>query len=56
MHLSPLSLNIQPVLADYDHSLRLYPLPTTVRECIKDTASTVGIDIKYLIACLGRQV
>jgi DNA polymerase epsilon subunit 2 len=31
MHLCPLALNIQPVLADYDHSLRLYPLPTVVR-------------------------
>lgn len=30
MHLSPLALSIQPVLADYDHALRLYPLPTTL--------------------------
>jgi DNA polymerase epsilon subunit 2 len=29
-HLSPLTINIQPTLADYDHSLRLYPLPTAV--------------------------
>ncbi|KAI0034454.1 DNA polymerase epsilon subunit B [Vararia minispora EC-137] len=29
-HLAPLTNNIQPVLADYDHSLRLYPLPTAV--------------------------
>jgi len=29
-HLSPLTINIQPVLSDYDHSLRLYPLPTTL--------------------------
>jgi len=29
-HLSPLSNDIQPVLSDYDHSLRLYPLPTAV--------------------------
>lgn len=29
-HLSPLTIDIQPVLSDYDHSLRLYPLPTTV--------------------------
>lgn len=36
MHLSPLSLNIQPVLADYDHTLRLYPLPTVVRVYVAD--------------------
>ncbi|KAF9451681.1 hypothetical protein P691DRAFT_772983 [Macrolepiota fuliginosa MF-IS2] len=30
MHLSPLALNIQPILADYDHTLRLYPLPTAL--------------------------
>ncbi|XP_006460256.1 hypothetical protein AGABI2DRAFT_150224 [Agaricus bisporus var. bisporus H97] len=30
MHLCPLALNIQPILADYDHSLRLYPLPTAL--------------------------
>ncbi|KIM90898.1 hypothetical protein PILCRDRAFT_94563 [Piloderma croceum F 1598] len=29
-HLTPLTLNIQPTLSDYDHSLRLYPLPTAV--------------------------
>ncbi|THV08446.1 DNA polymerase epsilon, subunit B [Dendrothele bispora CBS 962.96] len=29
-HLSPLTINIQPVLSDYDHSLRLYPLPTAL--------------------------
>ncbi|KZT20388.1 DNA polymerase epsilon subunit B [Neolentinus lepideus HHB14362 ss-1] len=29
-HLSPLTNNIQPVYADYDHALRLYPLPTAV--------------------------
>ncbi|KAF8913996.1 epsilon DNA polymerase [Gymnopilus junonius] len=29
-HLCPLTINIQPVLSDYDHSLRLYPLPTTL--------------------------
>lgn len=29
-HLSPLTINIQPILSDYDHSLRLYPLPTAV--------------------------
>lgn len=29
-HLSPLALNIQPSLSDYDHALRLYPLPTAV--------------------------
>ena len=32
MHLSPLALSIQPVLPDYDHALRLYPLPTTVSQ------------------------
>ncbi|KAF8205068.1 DNA polymerase alpha/epsilon subunit B-domain-containing protein [Pholiota molesta] len=29
-HLSPLTIDIQPVLSDYDHSLRIYPLPTTL--------------------------
>lgn len=29
-HLSPLTINIQPVLSDYDHTLRLYPLPTAL--------------------------
>ncbi|TFK55960.1 DNA polymerase epsilon subunit B [Heliocybe sulcata] len=29
-HLSPLTNNIQPIYADYDHALRLYPLPTAV--------------------------
>jgi len=29
-HLTPLTINIQPTLSDYDHALRLYPLPTTV--------------------------
>ncbi|KAF8076498.1 DNA polymerase alpha/epsilon subunit B-domain-containing protein [Lyophyllum atratum] len=29
-HLSPLTINVQPTLADYDHSLRLYPLPTAL--------------------------
>ncbi|KAJ6628723.1 DNA polymerase alpha/epsilon subunit B-domain-containing protein [Mycena sp. CBHHK59/15] len=29
-HLCPLTLNIQAALSDYDHSLRLYPLPTAL--------------------------
>lgn len=29
-HLCPLTVNIQATLSDYDHSLRLYPLPTAV--------------------------
>ncbi|RDB22824.1 DNA polymerase epsilon subunit B [Hypsizygus marmoreus] len=29
-HLSPLTVNIQPTLSDYDHALRLYPLPTAL--------------------------
>lgn len=29
-HLTPLTIDIQPVLPDFDHSLRLYPLPTAV--------------------------
>ena len=31
-HLNPFTINIQPTLADYDHTLRLYPLPTAVRK------------------------
>ncbi|KAK4052790.1 DNA-directed DNA polymerase epsilon, subunit B [Microbotryomycetes sp. JL201] len=29
-HLAPLPLNIRPVVWDYDHALRLYPMPTTL--------------------------
>jgi len=29
-HLVPLTISIQPVLSDFDHTLRLYPLPTAV--------------------------
>ncbi|KAJ8086741.1 DNA-directed DNA polymerase epsilon, subunit B [Marasmius tenuissimus] len=29
-HLSPFANHIQPTLSDYDHTLRLYPLPTAV--------------------------
>ncbi|KAG9317411.1 DNA polymerase epsilon, subunit B [Chiua virens] len=29
-HLTPLTSQVQPTLSDYDHALRLYPLPTTV--------------------------
>jgi len=29
-HLNPFTINVQPTLADYDHSLRLYPLPTAL--------------------------
>ncbi|KAI0058985.1 DNA polymerase epsilon, subunit B [Artomyces pyxidatus] len=29
-HLAPLTNHIQPVLSEYDHTLRLYPLPTVV--------------------------
>lgn len=30
-HLIPLTTQIQPTLCDFDHTLRLYPLPTAVR-------------------------
>ncbi|BGP57875.1 hypothetical protein JCM8202_001771 [Rhodotorula sphaerocarpa] len=29
-HLAPLPLSVRPVLWDYDHALRLYPMPTTL--------------------------
>ncbi|RDX55559.1 epsilon DNA polymerase [Lentinus brumalis] len=29
-HLMPVTISIQPTLSDYDHALRLYPLPTAV--------------------------
>ncbi|KAI0251432.1 epsilon DNA polymerase [Lactifluus subvellereus] len=29
-HLAPFTTHIQPVLAEYDHAMRLYPLPTCV--------------------------
>lgn len=31
-HLAPLPISVRPVLWDYDHALRLYPMPTTVRQ------------------------
>lgn len=33
-HLTPLPQNIRPVLWDFDHALRLYPAPTTVRSLV----------------------
>ncbi|KAI0921834.1 hypothetical protein AcV5_000679 [Taiwanofungus camphoratus] len=39
-HLVPLTNSIQPVLSDFDHTLRLYPLPTAVR-------TVVSLDISY---------
>jgi len=33
-HLTPLTTHIQPVLPDFDHALRLYPLPTAVSSCL----------------------
>jgi hypothetical protein len=30
-HLAPFTTHIQPILAEYDHAMRLYPLPTCVR-------------------------
>ncbi|KAH7105408.1 epsilon DNA polymerase [Auriculariales sp. MPI-PUGE-AT-0066] len=29
-HLSPLPQSVQPILPEYDHTMRLYPLPTTL--------------------------
>lgn len=29
-HLMPVTVSIEPTLAEYDHTLRLYPLPTAV--------------------------
>ncbi|GAA5970423.1 hypothetical protein JCM8115_004552 [Rhodotorula mucilaginosa] len=29
-HLAPLPISVRPVLWDYDHALRLYPMPTTL--------------------------
>lgn len=29
-HLSPLGKSVQPVHSEFDHGLRLYPLPTAV--------------------------
>lgn len=33
-HLCPLTISIQATVSDYDHSLRLYPLPTAVGKAI----------------------
>ena len=40
-HLNPFTINIQPTLADYDHTLRLYPLPTAV---CKQTGCLMQVD------------
>lgn len=29
-HLSPLSLSVQPIIWELDHTMRLYPMPTAV--------------------------
>lgn len=34
-HLSPLPQTVQPILPEFDHTLRLYPLPTTVMITIR---------------------
>ncbi|KAF5387712.1 hypothetical protein D9615_000497 [Tricholomella constricta] len=48
-HLSPLTINIQPTLADYDHSLRLYPLPTAVSLQITKTLMLHFIPFMQLV-------
>lgn len=34
-HLAPLPLNVRPILWDFDHALRLYPMPTTVSRVLQ---------------------
>jgi hypothetical protein len=51
-HLTPLTSHIQPVLPDFDHTLRLYPLPTAVSSCLVTRAPKH----KVLLGDFGRQV
>lgn len=53
MHLCPLALNIQPILADYDHSLRLYPLPTAVSDACAHPPPIIELTTLYYEACVG---
>lgn len=39
-HLSPLPLSVRPTLWDYDHALRLYPMPTAVRSIFHTPPTT----------------
>ncbi len=38
-YLAPFTTHIQPILAEYDHAMRLYPLPT----CVRTTATPPGV-------------
>ena len=38
-HLTPSTTYIQPVLPEYDHAMRLYPLPTCVRATLSLSSS-----------------
>lgn len=49
-HLTPLTSQIQPTLCDYDHALRLYPLPTTVRCRVIRQLGWNGIVQKVVLA------
>ena len=42
-HLAPFTTHIQPILAEYDHAMRLYPLPTCVRTASYTTPTFVLI-------------
>lgn len=44
-HLVPLSNQIQPTLSEFDHALRLYPLPTAVGESLAYLAFTNSRDM-----------
>ena len=43
-HLSPLAKSVQPVHSEFDHALRLYPLPTAVCHlaCFVDASDLLG--------------
>jgi DNA polymerase epsilon subunit 2 len=43
-HLVPLSLTVKPVLWEFDHTLRLYPMPTTL--VLADHSAT-SFDLTY---------
>ncbi|KAK7056112.1 DNA polymerase alpha/epsilon subunit B-domain-containing protein [Favolaschia claudopus] len=49
-HLCPLTVNIQVTLSDYDHSLRLYPLPT---DCSRYKVTYTGCHVFNPVSFVG---
>ena len=54
-HLSPLVKSVQPVHSEFDHALRLYPLPTAVCRLTYLITSLVDLELDGL-GCAGGQI